>query len=56
MLTPADKYMFPQDAEKTLASLLASRMIDREIKYEEVMDNPDDDPEEDVLGRQYEVG
>lgn len=48
--------MFPEDAEKTITSLFASRMIDREIKFEEVMDNPDDDPEEEVLGRQYQVG
>ena len=47
--------MNPDSAEETISSLFASRMIDREIKYEEVMDNPDDDPVEEVLERQYEV-
>jgi len=50
-----EKYMFPDDAEKTLTSLITSKMIGREVKYIQVLDNPEDESDEVVLQRGYMV-
>ena len=47
--------MFPDDAEKTLTSLITSKMIGREVKYIQVLDNPEDESDEVVLQRGYMV-
>lgn len=51
----AEEYMFPDDAEKTLTNIIRSKMIGREVKYETITDNPEDEDESVVLSRSYNV-
>lgn len=48
--------MDPSSPEKTLTDLFGSEMIGKQIHYAQVEDNPEDDPNLDVLTRTYEVG
>jgi len=54
-LIKVDKYVDTSSAEKTLSNLFGSKMIGKEIHYAQIEDNPEDDPNLDILTRTYEV-